>query len=84
MKKVCRKIKLRKLKCEVSKELLEKEIGNESIVLYWDNTYKHCIHKDELYDVLEKDHIKRIRYVFDMTDRIIVDRDILIETDEVK
>ncbi len=81
MKKICRKLTLRRLKCEINRKELDKIISQESIVLYYDNTYRYCIHKDELYDALEKDHIKRIRYIFDMTDRIIVDRDIEVENE---
>ena len=39
--------------------------------------------KDDLIRLLEKDHIKPIRYIFNMSDRIIVDRDIHINIEEV-
>lgn len=80
MKKVCRYLKLRKLKSGIQKESWEKLEGNEFIVIFQDGTTEHCISKYELYDCLEKDHIKSIRYIFDMTDRIAINRDILIDT----
>lgn len=84
MKQVCRYIKLRKLKSGIQKESWEKLAGNEFIVIFQDGTTEHCIEKYELYHCLEKDHIKPIRYIFDMTDRISINRDIIINTDEVK
>ena len=80
MKKIYRYLKLRKLKSGVSKEIWEKLEGNEFLVWYDDGTTDHCLCKQELYHCLEKDHIKPIRYVFDMTDRIIVSREAVIDT----
>ena len=34
----------------------------------------------KLYSYLEKDHLRPIKYIFDMTDRIIINRDIIINT----
>lgn len=36
---------------------------------------------EELIDVLRKDHIKPIRYVFNTADKLIIDRDLLINLD---
>lgn len=81
MKKICRTIKLRRFKSFVDKETIDKIDGYEYIVCFADRTYKLCIGKSELYSCLEKDHIKRINYIFDTFDRIIIDRDVLIKTD---
>ena len=83
MKKVCRYLKLIKLKSGIQKESWEKLEGNEFIVIFQDGTTEHCITKYELYNLLEKDHIKPIRYTFDMTDRIAINRDIIINIDEI-
>ena len=84
MKSICRKIKLRKLKSGVMAESWKALAGNDFIVIFSDGTTEHCIGRGELYSCLEKDHIKHIRYIFDMTDRIILERDIIINTEEVK
>ena len=47
------------------------------------NSCQECYTKDDLIRLLEKDHIKPIRYIFNMSDRIIVDRDIHINIKEV-
>ena len=84
IKKICRKIKIKKLKSGVMAETWETLAGNDFIVIFSDGTTKRCIDREELYNCLEKDHIKRIHYIFDMTDRIILERDIIINTEEVK
>ena len=43
---------------------------------------KEIYYKDDLINILSKDHIKPIRYIFSMSDRIIVDRDIHINEKE--
>lgn len=83
MKKVCREIKLRKFKTELNKDILAKWDGNEFMVIYDDGTTEHCICKSELYNCLSKDHIKGIRYIFDMNDRICISRDIIIDLDKI-
>lgn len=83
MKKICRTIRLRKLKCLIDKETLDKFDGYEYIVCFYDDTYKLCISKTELKQFLEKDHIKGIKYIFDVMDRIIIDRNVLIDTDKI-
>ena len=84
MKSICRYLKLKKLKSGVAKESWEKLEGQEFLVVFSDGTTEWCIDKGNLYNCLEKDHIKRIRYIFDMTDRIILERDIIINTEEIK
>lgn len=83
MKKICRTIKLRKFETFVDKEILDKIDGYGYIVCFDDNTYKSCLGKMELRECLEKDHIKSIRYIFDIMDRIIIDRNVLIDTEEI-
>jgi len=83
MKKICRTISLRRFKSYIDKETIDKIGGLEYIVCYDDNTYKWCLSKSELRQCLEKDHIKGIRYVFDSSDRIIVNRDVLIDTNDI-
>lgn len=82
MKKIIQTIKLRRLKTEFNKEIIEDQNKNEFLVLFRDGTCKEVNCKDDLIDILRKDHIKPIRYVFSMSDRIVLDRDILINQEE--
>lgn len=79
MKKICQTIKLRRFKTGLSEENQKMLEGNDFLVLYKDDTVKHIYTKDDLIKGLENDHIKPIRYIFDMSDRIILDRDIRVE-----
>lgn len=83
MKKLIQTIKLRRLKTEVNKEIIEEMCEGDYLVWFKDNSCQECYIKDDLIRLLEKDHIKPIRYIFNMSDRIIVDRDIHINTEEV-
>lgn len=83
MKKICRTIKLLKFKTKLNEESIAKFDNHEFIVCFTDSKWKYIICKDELREYLEKDHINPIRYIFDITDRIIIDRNVLINTDEV-
>lgn len=83
MKKIIQTIKLRRLKTEVNKEIIEKMCEGDYLVWFKDNSCQECYTKDDLIRLLEKDHIKPIRYIFNMSDRIIVDRDIYINKDEI-
>lgn len=79
MKRICKKIELRKI--------VHKEMWTEDSYLIWfiDNTCKEVYSRESLLEEIEKDNKKRIRYVFDMRDRIILDRDIEIKEDgEIK
>lgn len=81
--KIFRTIRLRRLKTEIINEVSEenlKEFENKQFyVLYRDDTYEYAWDTYALRKILEKDHIKPIQYIFDATDRIIVDRDIVIK-----
>lgn len=83
MKKICRTIKLRKFKTKLNEESIKDIVCTDFIVLFDDGKWLLAYNKDHLRELLEKDHIRSIRYIFDMTDRIIIDRDVLINTDEV-
>lgn len=84
MKKIVQTIKLHKLKTEVNKEYVEKMDEGNYLILFKDDTCKQVYTKDGLINILSKDHIKPIRYIFSMADRIVVDRDIHINTDEIE
>ena len=79
MKKIREYIKLRKFKNEKMKEALEELAGQEFLVWYDDDTCEQVYFKEDLIPILKRDNKKRIRYIFDFVDRIIVDRDIRIE-----
>lgn len=82
MKKLLEIIKLRKFNKNLTKEVLEQLEGQNFLVWYKDDTCKEIYFKDDLIRVLMKDNEKPIRYIFDMNDRIIVDRKINIENME--
>lgn len=79
MKKIYQTIKLRRFKTGLSEENQKMLEENDFLVLYKDDTVKHIYTRDDLIEELENDHIKPIRYIFDMSDRIILDRDIKID-----
>lgn len=82
MKKLIQTIKLRRLKTEVNKEIIEEMCEGDHLVWFKDNSCQECYTKDDLINVLSKDHVKPIRYIFSMSDRIIVDRDIHLDIKE--
>lgn len=79
MKKIIQTIKLRKYKTKIVEEALKLYPSHSYLIWYKDGTAQAVDFKDDLIEVLEKDHIRPIRYIFDMTDRIILDRDIKVE-----
>ena len=83
MKKICQTIKLRKFKTEINKDSLKNWEGHEFYILYQDKTWEWAICREEVLSALEKDHIQPIKYIFDAMDRIIVDRNILIDFDNI-
>lgn len=82
MKKICRTIKLLKFKTKLNEESIAKFDNHEFIVCF-DSKWVFACDKYDLRKLLERDHINPIIYIFDLTDRIMVDRDVLINTDEV-
>lgn len=83
MKKLIQTIKLRRLKTEVNKECIEIMCEGNYLVWFKDNTCEETYCKDDLINILSKDHIKPVRYVFSMADRIVINRDIAINTDKI-
>lgn len=84
MRKIIQTIKLRKYKTKIVEETLKKYPNEEYLVLYKDGTTKITLFKSDLIEALQKDHIKPIRYIFDMTDRICIDRDIKTNIDKLE
>lgn len=78
MKKLMQTIKLRRYKTDIIKEYLKNNPSEEFYILYKDGTYGQVYFKEDLISILEKDHIKPILYIFDATDRIILERDIKV------
>lgn len=83
MKKICKTIKLMKFRSKLNEDSIKNIEGTEFLVCFDDNKYEHVYFKYDLVKLLEKDHIRGIRYIFDFTDRIIIRRDVLIDIDEV-
>lgn len=83
MKKICRTIKLLKYKTKINEEFIGEFDNHKFIVCFNDNKWLFACDKYDLRKFLERDHIRPIRYIFDLTNRIIIDRDVLINTDEV-
>lgn len=83
MKKICRTIRLLKFKTKINEENIDKFGNHEFIICFDDSKWLIACDKYDLRRFLENDHIRSIRYIFDFTDRIIIDRNVLINTDEV-
>ena len=83
MKKIIQTLKLRKLKTDINKEYIDKMNEGEFLVWCKDDTCKEAYNKYDLVDILSKDHIKPIRYIFSMADRIVLDRDVLIDINKI-
>lgn len=84
LKKIIQTIKLRKYKTKVVDEALKQYPINEYLIWYKDGMAEDVWNKDELINILEKDHIRPIRYIFDMTDRIVLDRDIKVDIKSIE
>ena len=78
MKKLIQKIRLRKF----PKVYIDKISGEEFIILYDDKTYKHIWNKEDLIIEIQCRN-KDIYYIFDMADKIILDRDIDINANGI-
>ena len=84
LKKIAQTIKLRKYKTKIIEESLKLHPSNEYLVWYRDGVAEDVWNKEELINILERDHIRPIRYIFDMTDRIILDRDIKVDIENIE
>lgn len=60
---------------------MKREVLNENN--YTKHQKKEVCFKKDLIDILKKNHIKPIRYIFGMADRTIVDRNIYINEREM-
>ena len=82
MKNICRQIKLRKYRSELTEDICKETDGTEFIILYDDGKWS----LDDTWDVrkaLENDHIRGIHYIFDINDRITISRNVIIDTDAI-
>lgn len=83
MKKLIRKIKLRRFKDSIPESAKRDFIKQEFIVLYRNNKYKLLENEEKLNLEIER-NIGDIWYIFDMVDRMILDKNIEIEQGEEK
>ena len=79
MKKLFKTIKIRPLFKKEFKEAQRKYTQGYIVLFQKSNTYKLVYNKDDLLSLVEQDNKERIAYIFDLTDRIIVDRNIKME-----
>ena len=85
MKKIIQTLKLRKFRTQLMGDYLEKHPNeDEWYVLYKDMTFEYVYFKDDLIRILQKDHIKPVMYIFNATDRIVLERNIKIDLGEVE
>lgn len=81
-KSICRILKLKKYRSALTEDICKETDGTEFLIIFKNGQWK----SGDKYDVrfaLEEDHINPIDYIFDMNDRIIVNRNILINTDDI-
>ena len=81
MKNILKTISLRKMK---GRESIREQSG--FLIWYKDNTCKEVIDKTELLEAIQQEtNKKQIRYIFDLVDRIILDREVEIKNEgEIK
>lgn len=78
MRKIFQTKKFRKLKTKENGYFMDKACKGSYFVCFRNGTYQEAYSGDDLIQMLEKDHLKPIRYVFSAADRICVDREIKI------
>jgi hypothetical protein len=81
-KKIAQTIKLRSFKSQIERTGIDL-FSDSYFVLFRDGTYVFCADKTDLVRALENDHIKPVKYVVQRNDLIYLDRDILVDIDEV-
>ena len=81
MKNILKTISLRKMK---HRESIREQSG--FLIWYKDNTCKEVTDKTELLEAIQQEtNKKQIRYIFDLADRIILDREVEIKNEgEIK
>ena len=79
MKKLFKTIKIKPLFKKEFKEEQRKYTQGYIVLFKKTDTYKLIYNKDDLLSLLEQDNKEKIAYIFDLTDRIIVDRNIKVE-----
>ena len=81
MKNILKTISLRRMK---KRETFKEQFG--FLIWYRDNTCKEVINKTELLEEIQQETNKKpIKYIFDLADRIILDRNIEIKNEgEIK
>lgn len=83
MKKIVQKIKLRKFGSHLSPEAIEQLHGTDFMVVYYDGSWERAYFTTDLVEILRNDHIKKVLHIFDMADRIVIDRDVLIDIKDI-
>ena len=83
MKKLIQKIKLRKFIDSIPENHLKDWREIDFVVLYRNGEYKMLDNKQQLEFEIRK-HNEGIWYIFDMADRIILDRDIKINCEQLE
>ena len=83
MKNICRTLKLKKYRSKITEDICKETDGTSFMIIYDDDKWDF----GDIWDVrkaLERDHIKQVRYIFDMNDRINIFRDVIINTDAIE
>lgn len=83
MKKLIQKIKLRKFIDSIPENHLKDWREIDFVVLYRNGKYKMLDNKEQLESEIRKNN-GDIWYIFDMADRIILDRDIKINCEKLE
>ena len=83
MQKIIQKIKVRKFIDKIPKNYKKKWREIDFVVLYRNGKYKLLDNKQQLETEIQK-HNGDIWYIFDMADRIILDRDIKINCEKLE
>lgn len=81
-KKIYQTIQLKRFKTQVD-NLGFNPFEDMYFVLFQDGKYELCWNKEELLQVVEKDHIRPIRYIAAKKDLIYLDKEIQVSGEEV-
>lgn len=83
MKKIFQKIKLRRMKSEIINNLGEDTRAAWWVVLFSDGTFTTVYEKSDLLSLIERDHIRPIKEIYDKRDRIDLERKIVVDINEL-